>query len=196
MVYLLKVQESVTFVQDMNCIIIVISNFPTKYSIVLNHVVTSTVSSESYYNLSLFGICLFRISSAVYGPTGTKLGRNIGDIIVRWHVKGSVQVRVRWEPHWQWASYYNTDFFFKKIVDLIAKSWPLFFWKLQFYMEVSLLLMLLHIDCSISLMSVQNKVLDPFLELNNPWSFTPNQWPHMTSGRSQHYTLVSMMTHT
>ncbi len=34
---------------------------------------------QSYYNLSLHGICLFRIYSAVYGPTDPILGREVGD---------------------------------------------------------------------------------------------------------------------
>ncbi len=34
---------------------------------------------SSYYDLKMFGGCLFHISSVVYGPMGNKLGRNNGD---------------------------------------------------------------------------------------------------------------------
>ncbi len=33
----------------------------------------------SYYNLDLPSVCLFHISTAVYGPIGTKLGRKVRD---------------------------------------------------------------------------------------------------------------------
>ncbi len=36
-------------------------------------------SDESYYNLDLLSVCLFHISSDVYGPIGTKLGRKVRD---------------------------------------------------------------------------------------------------------------------
>ncbi len=36
------------------------------------------VIRESYYNWSLASVCLFQNYSAVYGPIGTKLGREVG----------------------------------------------------------------------------------------------------------------------
>ncbi len=36
-----------------------------------------SIGLESYYNLNLLSVCLFRIGSAVYGPILTKLGRKV-----------------------------------------------------------------------------------------------------------------------
>ncbi len=80
----------------------------------------------SYYNLDLMSICLLLISSAIYRPIGTKLGRNMSPW--QWRHGNSVAclskckctiqcnpvVRMSrwesgWEPHWQWASFSNND---------------------------------------------------------------------------------------
>ena len=49
----------------------------------------------SYYNLDLPSVCLFHISSAVYRPIGTKLGRNIADALFRATSKCCPAVRMR-----------------------------------------------------------------------------------------------------
>ncbi len=58
-------------------------------------------------------VCLRAISSMIYGPTGTKLGREVGDhtkdkdketILSYYNLSSVCAARVREEPHWQGAS--------------------------------------------------------------------------------------------
>ncbi len=79
---------------------------------------------SSYYNLKMLGICLFCISSSVYGPMATNFGRKVGDGCgiacgLLSMCSGESQA---WNPHWQWASYMAKHLLSLKTVSYVQRG--------------------------------------------------------------------------
>ncbi len=74
-----------------------------------------SIDGASYYNWSFVVVCLFRIYSAVYGPTDPILGREVGAFnMLRWQTQPGLFYKMTvskyasesgLEPHWQGASW-------------------------------------------------------------------------------------------